>query len=129
MPSNYDPVARTYSGIWDGTFKPAYSNNPAWCLWDMLTHPRYGMGQRIGAADVDRWALYAIGQYCDQMVPDGFGGTEPRMTFNAYLAQQRKAGCAYRLLLRHALYAGVERAEADLRAGQAIGYSLDLYPQ
>lgn len=91
VPSNYDPVARTYSGIWDGTFKPAYSNNPAWCLWDMLTHPRYGMGQRIGAADVDRWALYAIGQYCDQMVPDGFGGTEPRMTFNAYLAQQRKA--------------------------------------
>lgn len=73
------------SGIWDGTFKPAYSNNPAWCLWDMLTHPRYGMGQRIGAADVDRWALYAIGRYCDQMVPDGFGGTEPRMTFNAYL--------------------------------------------
>ncbi|EAO9297903.1 DUF1983 domain-containing protein [Salmonella enterica] len=69
----------------------AYSNNPAWCLWDMLTHPRYGMGQRIGAADVDRWALYAIGRYCDQMVPDGFGGTEPRMTFNAYLAQQRKA--------------------------------------
>ncbi|MBJ5328374.1 host specificity protein J, partial [Salmonella enterica subsp. enterica serovar Corvallis] len=58
VPSNYDPVARTYSGIWDGTFKPAYSNNPAWCLWDMLTHPRYGMGQRIGAADVDRWALY-----------------------------------------------------------------------
>ncbi|EBE8007030.1 host specificity protein J [Salmonella enterica] len=91
VPSNYDPVARTYSGIWDGTFKPAYSNNPAWCLWDVLTHPRYGMGQRIGAADVDRWALYAIGQYCDQMVPDGFGGTEPRMTFNAYLAQQRKA--------------------------------------
>ncbi|HCT5665689.1 TPA: host specificity protein J, partial [Escherichia coli] len=64
---------------------------PAWCLWDMLTHPRYGMGKRLGAADVDKWALYAIGQYCDQTVPDGFGGTEPRMTFNAYLAQQRKA--------------------------------------
>ncbi len=57
----------------------------------MLTHPRYGMGKRLGAADVDKWALYAIGQYCDQTVPDGFGGTEPRMTFNAYLAQQRKA--------------------------------------
>ncbi|WP_198591575.1 phage tail tip protein, partial [Escherichia coli] len=69
----------------------AYSNNPAWCLWDMLTHPRYGMGKRLVAADVDKWALYAIGQYCDQTVPDGFGGTEPRMTFNAYLAQQRKA--------------------------------------
>ncbi|EOY0150047.1 host specificity protein J, partial [Escherichia coli] len=82
---------RTYSGIWDGSLKPAYSNNPAWCLWDMLTHPRYGMGKRLGAADVDKWALYAIAQYCDQTVPDGFGGTEPRMTFNAYLSQQRKA--------------------------------------
>ena len=91
VPSNYAPEKRTYSGIWDGSLKPAYSNNPAWCLWDMLTHPRYGMGKRLGAADVDKWALYAIGQYCDQTVPDGFGGTEPRMTFNAYLAQQRKA--------------------------------------
>ncbi|EOM2952671.1 phage tail protein [Escherichia coli] len=91
VPSNYDPEKRTYSGIWDGSLKPAYSNNPAWCLWDMLTHPRYGMGKRLGAADVDKWALYAIGQYCDQSVPDGFGGTEPRMTFNAYLSQQRKA--------------------------------------
>ncbi|EFA6761240.1 host specificity protein J, partial [Escherichia coli] len=90
VPSNYDPEKRTYSGIWDGSLKPAYSNNPAWCLWDMLTHPRYGMGKRLGAADVDKWALYAIGQYCDQTVPDGFGGTEPRMTFNAYLSQQRK---------------------------------------
>ncbi|EFK5055343.1 host specificity protein J [Escherichia coli] len=91
VPSNYDPEKRTYSGIWDGSLKPAYSNNPAWCLWDMLTHPRYGMGKRLGAADVDKWALYAIAQYCDQTVPDGFGGTEPRMTFNAYLSQQRKA--------------------------------------
>ncbi|WP_423740901.1 phage attachment tail tip protein J [Escherichia coli] len=91
VPSNYDPEKRTYSGIWDGSLKPAYSNNPAWCLWDMLTHPRYGMGKRLGAADVDKWALYAIGQYCDQRVPDGFGGAEPRMTFNAYLSQQRKA--------------------------------------
>ncbi|KDU08823.1 phage tail family protein, partial [Escherichia coli 3-267-03_S1_C1] len=90
VPSNYDPEKRTYSGIWDGSLKPAYSNNPAWCLWDMLTHPRYGMGKRLGAADVDKWALYAIAQYCDQTVPDGFGGTEPRMTFNAYLSQQRK---------------------------------------
>ncbi|QKQ91450.1 host specificity protein J [Escherichia coli O55:H7] len=91
VPSNYDPEKRTYSGIWDGSLKPAYSNNPAWCLWDMLTHQRYGMGKRLGAADVDKWALYAIAQYCDQTVPDGFGGTEPRMTFNAYLSQQRKA--------------------------------------
>ncbi|WP_252098701.1 phage tail tip domain-containing protein, partial [Escherichia coli] len=59
--------------------------------WDMLTHPRYGMGKRLGAADVDKWALYVIGQYCDQSVPDGFGGTEPRITCNAYLTTQRKA--------------------------------------
>ncbi|HBB1670234.1 TPA: host specificity protein J, partial [Escherichia coli] len=91
MPSNYDPEKRTYSGIWDGTLKPAYSNNIAWCLWDMLTHPRYGMGKRLGAADVDKWALYVIGQYCDQSVPDGSGGTEPRITCNAYLTTQRKA--------------------------------------
>lgn len=75
----------------DGTFKPAYSNNMAWCLWDMLTHPRYGMGKRLGAADVDKWALYVIGQCCDQSVPDGFGGTEPRITCNAWLTTQRKA--------------------------------------
>ncbi|EFI3687500.1 host specificity protein J, partial [Escherichia coli] len=87
----YNPQTRQYSGIWDGTFKPAYSNNMAWCLWDMLTHPRYGMGKRLGAADVDKWALYVIGQYCDQLVPDGSGGTEPRITCNAYLTTQRKA--------------------------------------
>ncbi|HIA5834258.1 TPA: phage attachment tail tip protein J, partial [Escherichia coli] len=91
VPSNYNPQTRQYSGIWDGTFKPAYSNNMAWCLWDMLTHPRYGMGKRLGAADVDKWALYVIGQYCDQSVPDGFGGTEPHITCNAWLTTQRKA--------------------------------------
>ncbi|EEZ4442661.1 phage tail tip protein [Escherichia coli] len=91
VPSNYNPQTRQYSGIWDGTFKPAYSNNMAWCLWDMLTHPRYGMGKRLGAADVDKWTLYVIGQYCDQLVPNGFGGTEPRITCNAWLTTQRKA--------------------------------------
>lgn len=91
VPSNYDPDTRTYTGLWDGTFKPAYTSNPAWCVLDMLTHPRYGLGRRIGVADVDKWALYAIAQYCDQQVPDGFGGTEPRMTLNAYMTSQRKA--------------------------------------
>ena len=91
VPSNYNPQTRQYSGIWDGTFRPAYSDNMAWCLWDMLTHPRYGMGKRLGAADVDKWALYVIGQNCDQSVPDGFGGTEPRIACNAYLTTQRKA--------------------------------------
>ncbi|WP_249358666.1 host specificity protein J, partial [Citrobacter sp. wls757] len=91
VPSNYDPLTRTYTGLWDGTFKPAWTDNPAWCVLDMLTHPRYGMGSRIAVADVDKWALYAIAQYCDQPVPDGFGGTEPRITCNAYLTDQRKA--------------------------------------
>ncbi|WP_332834586.1 phage tail protein [Escherichia coli] len=68
MPSNYNPQTRQYSVSGTETFKPAYSNNPAWCLWDMLTHPRYGMGKRLGAADVDKWALYVIGQHCDQSV-------------------------------------------------------------
>ncbi|ENC7115919.1 phage tail protein [Salmonella enterica] len=91
VPSNYDPNVRTYAGLWDGTFKPAYTNNPAWIMLDLLTHPRYGLGQRIGLADVDKWALYAIAQYCDQMVPNGFGQDEPRMTCNVYLADRRKA--------------------------------------
>lgn len=91
VPSNYDPDTRTYTGLWDGAFKPAYTNNPAWCALDMLTHPLYGLGEAVGVADVDKWALYAIAQYCDQLVPDGFGGQEPRMTLNAYLATQRKA--------------------------------------
>ncbi|MFU1851809.1 host specificity protein J [Citrobacter portucalensis] len=91
VPSNYDPLKQTYTGLWDGTFKPAWTDNPAWCVLDMLTHPRYGMGSRIDVADVDKWALYAIAQYCDQPVPDGFGGTEPRISCNAYLTDQRKA--------------------------------------
>ncbi|EDQ7909759.1 phage tail protein [Salmonella enterica] len=91
VPSNYDPKARTYAGLWDGTFKPAYTNNPAWIILDLLTHPRYGLGQRIGLADVDKWALYSIAQYCDQLVPNGFGQDEPRMTCNVYLADRRKA--------------------------------------
>lgn len=91
VPANYDPKTRTYTGIWNGNFKPAYTDNPAWCVLDLLTHPRYGLGQRIGIANVDKWSLYAIAQYCDQLVPDGFSGTEPRMTCNAYLTSQRKA--------------------------------------
>lgn len=91
VPSNYDPKTRTYAGLWNGTFKPAYTNNPAWIILDLLTHPRYGLGQRIGLADVDKWALYAIAQYCDQLVPNGFGQDEPRMTCNVYLADRRKA--------------------------------------
>ncbi|HAF1616118.1 TPA: phage tail protein [Salmonella enterica] len=91
VPSNYDPETRAYAGLWDGTFKEEWTNNPAWILLDLLTHPRYGLGQRIGISDVDKWALYAIAQYCDHMVPNGYGGQEPRMTCNVYLADRRKA--------------------------------------
>ncbi len=85
VPSNYDPVARTYTGAWDGTFKIAWSNNPAWCFYDLLTATRYGLGNFVAASQVDKWALYTIAQYCDGLVPDGFGGTEPRFTLNAYI--------------------------------------------
>lgn len=91
VPSNYDPVARTYSGIWDGTFKIAWSNNPAWCFYDLLTNTRYGLGNYINATQVDKWALYTAGQYCDQTVPDGFGGTEPRFTCNMYIQTRAEA--------------------------------------
>ncbi|WIF73701.1 phage tail protein [Proteus vulgaris] len=91
VPSNYDPDERIYSGIWDGTFKPSFTNNPAWILWDLLTHPRYGMGKRLNISEVDKFALYAIGRYCDEQVDDGFGGKEPRMVCNAYITDMRKA--------------------------------------
>ena len=91
VPSNYDPETRTYTGLWDGTFKVAYTNNPAWILMDIVTHKRYGLGDRLGEFSVDKWALYQIAQYCDQMIPDGFGGQEPRFTCNAWLTEQRSA--------------------------------------
>lgn len=91
VPSNYDPVNRTYTGLWDGTFKIAWSNNPAWVLYDLMTNKRYGLGWRLGSFNVDKWTLYQVAQYCDQLVPDGFGGKEPRFTCNAWLTDQRKA--------------------------------------
>ncbi len=91
VPSNYDPFERTYTGFWDGTFKIAWTNNPAWILYDLMTNKRYGLGWRLGEFNVDKWALYQAAQYCDQMVPDGFGGQEPRFTCNARLTDQRKA--------------------------------------
>lgn len=92
VPSNYDPITRTYTGSWDGTFQSAWTDNPAWCLYDLLTHPRLGLGQFIGTGEgVDKWALYQIAQYCDELVPNGFGGTEPRFTCNLYLAKREEA--------------------------------------
>ncbi|ETK39509.1 hypothetical protein H098_21685 [Pseudomonas fluorescens FH5] len=99
VPTNYNPETRTYStsgtgtsnGIWDGTFKEAYTNNPAWIFYDLVLHPYYGLGDRIDATMVDRWSLYRIAQYCDQMVPDGKGGMEPRFTCNLYFQKQAEA--------------------------------------
>lgn len=91
VPNNYDPVQRTYQGMWDGTFKMAWTNNPAWVFYDLVMNTRYGLGKRLGSFGCDKWAMYVIGQYCDQMVDDGFGEREPRMTCNAYITSQRKA--------------------------------------
>ncbi|SUB28724.1 Uncharacterised protein [[Pasteurella] mairii] len=75
----------------DGTFKIAWSDNPAWVLLDILTNKRYGLGQRLGEIHMDKWALYNVAQYCDQLVPDGFGKKEPRFTCNAWLTEQKSA--------------------------------------
>jgi predicted phage tail protein len=91
VPTNYDPIRRTYSGIWDGTFKTVWSNNPAWVFYDLLTNKRYGAGEFIDEAQVDRYSLYPIAQYCDELVPDGKGGLEPRMVFNAYITDRAGA--------------------------------------
>lgn len=91
VPDNYDPESRTYTGIWTGRFKPAWSNNPAWVFYDLVTNERYGIGEMIGSFGVDKFALYAIARYCDELVDDGFGNKEPRFTFNAYITSQRKA--------------------------------------
>ncbi|MGB7195440.1 MAG: phage tail protein [Collimonas pratensis] len=95
VPSNYDPATRIYSGVWDGTFKPAWTDNPAWVFYDLVLNDRYGLGHLVNATQVSKWSLYQIAQYCDVLVPDGKGGTEPRFTCNLYL-QSRAA--AYKVL-------------------------------
>ncbi|XGI80017.1 host specificity protein J [Enterobacter hormaechei] len=93
IPSNYDPIARTYSGTWDGTFKWGWTNNPAWIWFDVLTEPRFGLGRRVTPEMLDKWELYRIAQRCDQKVPDGKGGsgTEPRFMFDVYIQSQADA--------------------------------------
>lgn len=91
VPSNYDPDTREYTGVWDGTFQSRYSNNPAWVFYDMALNTRYGLGHMVPQDLVDKWTLYRIAQYCDQEVPDGFGGLEPRFTCNLVLQAQNDA--------------------------------------
>ena len=93
VPSNYDPETRTYSGLWDGSFKTAWTNNPAWVFYDLVQQERYStLALRLAPEDIDKWSLYQVARYCDEMVPDGFGGREPRFTCNAYLTDRRQAG-------------------------------------
>jgi predicted phage tail protein len=95
VPSNYDPETRTYSGAWDGTFKPAWTNNPAWIFYDLLLNDRYGLGKTVDASMIDKWGLYEIARYCDVIVSDGRGGVEPRFTCNCVI---QSAADAYKVL-------------------------------
>ncbi|EOD1585085.1 phage tail protein [Acinetobacter baumannii] len=106
VPTNYDPQKREYTGIWDGTFKRAYTNNPAWVYYDLCTNDRYGLGNRLNPLMIDKWSLYRLAQYCDQTVPDGLGGQEPRFTCNVYLQSSEEA---FNILMK---LAGIFRAIA-----------------
>lgn len=91
VPTNYDPETRVYTGIWDGTFKTAWTNNPAWCFYDLCTNTRYGLGEYLNVGQIDKWSLYTIAQYCDELIGDGEGGVEPRFTCNAYIQSRQEA--------------------------------------
>lgn len=91
VPRNYDPINRTYSGTWDGTFKWAWSNNPAWVLYDLIMNQRYGLDQRELGIPVDKWSLYEVAQYCDELVPDNRGGMEPRYLMDVIVQSQVEA--------------------------------------
>ena len=95
VPSNYDPAKRTYTGSWDGTFKTAWTDNPAWVYYDLVTNTRYGLGDLVSSSQINKWDLYTIAKYCDELVPTGFGGREPRFTCNTYI---QSADQAYNVL-------------------------------
>ncbi len=105
VPTNYDPETRTYSGIWDGTFKSAWTDNPVWIGYGIMLHERFGLGKRIKANNIDKWELYRISQYCDELVPNGAGGTEPRFTCNVYIQGRAEAWTVLRDLA--AIYRGM----------------------
>ncbi|MCE5333372.1 MAG: phage tail protein [Desulfobacteraceae bacterium] len=91
IPSNYDPHTRQYTGVWDGTWQIAWTDNPAWVYYDLATNERYGLGQWIKEANIDKWALYEVAKYCDEPVPDGYGNYEPRWTCNCILQTREEA--------------------------------------
>ena len=128
VPINYNPTTRIYTGVWNGTFQTAWSDNPAWCYYDMLTTGRYGLGDYIDPAAVDKWALYEIAQYCDEFIADGFGEVEPRFTCNLYLQTRQEA---YKVLANMASIfrgmafwsAGAVTATADMPADPVALYA------
>lgn len=91
IPSNYFPETRSYAGVWDGSFKIAWTDNPAWCFYDLVTNTRYGLGNYIPESQVDKWALYRVAKYCDELVPNGLGGYEARFTCNLYMQTREQA--------------------------------------
>ncbi|MBA1192864.1 host specificity protein, partial [Pseudomonas entomophila] len=127
VPSNYDPIARTYTGIWDGTFKQAWTNNPAFVTYGLCVEDRFGLGKRIKPWMVDKWEMYRIAQYCDQRVPDGVGGTEPRFLCDMNLQGRSEAWVLLRDL--SAIYRGMVYwahgalfMQADMPRSQDIDY-------
>ncbi|HCF4486731.1 TPA: phage tail protein [Pseudomonas aeruginosa] len=125
VPSNYDPEARAYLGIWDGTMKQAWTDNPVWHTYDIVTNDRFGVGKRIKAWMVDRWEMYRISQYCDQLVPDGKGGQEPRHTCNLNL--QSRAGAWELLRDLTAIYRGMAYwAQGQLKIQADIPRATDI---
>ncbi|WP_335950589.1 TipJ family phage tail tip protein [Acinetobacter pittii] len=119
VPTNYNAETRQYTGMWDGTFKRAYTNNPAWIYYDLCTNDRYGLGSRLTPLMIDKWSLYRLAQYCDQTVSDGLGGQEPRFTCNVYLQSAEEA---FSILMK---LAGVFRAIA-FWDGNSINCDADI---
>lgn len=105
VPSNYDPETRTYVGVWDGTFKNAWTDNPVWIGYGIMVNKRFGLGKRLNANNIDKWELYRISQYCDQLVPNGQGGLEPRFTCNMYIQSRAEAWTVLRDIA--AIYRGM----------------------
>ncbi|MFJ9993433.1 host specificity protein J [Pseudomonas putida] len=127
VPSNYDPETRTYTGIWDGTFKQAWTNNPVWATYGLCVNDRFGLGKRIQPWMVDKWEMYRIAQYCDQLVPDGVGGQEPRYLCDLNLQGKAEAWTLLRDL--SAIYRGMVYwaqgslyMQADMPRAQDIDY-------
>lgn len=130
IPNNYNPITRTYSGLWNGQFTRAWTNNPAWCLLELLTNTRFGLGSNIDIDKVDKWSLYQMAVYCDQKVDNGFGGLESRFTYNAYLNTKTDAFAAINAILGQirgaAYYAGGQVFFSQDRPGIL---PVDIYTQ